>query len=244
VNLGSLQIGPDGRIYISCRGVSYISTIDHPNILGLGCDYVRNSLSLGTGSPEYGLPPFIQSQFNALPVEMVQYDAACDFGIPRLSWTTASEIHNDYFTIERSTDGLNFESIANVDGLGNSSRLASYTWSDDKPINGRAYYRLKQTDFDGMYEYHGITTVECGQSVDLNIYPNPFESSFTLELPESTIYPVKVEVMDCFGRLVYTQDIETNSIAITLDEPVSLGVYSVTVTSMTTKSVLQIMKLR
>jgi len=179
-----------------------------------------------------------------LPVELVQFDAACKNEIAILTWSTASEINNDYFTIERSTDAVNFEAIGEVNGNGNSSTLTNYKWSDENPINGIAYYRLKQTDFNGAVEYHGIITITCEQSKGIRIYPNPFKNSFTVQLSKNTTYPVKVEVLDYLGRKVHTQIIISARTEILLDEQISEGTYFVKVFNDTTQVFKRIVKMR
>ncbi len=178
-----------------------------------------------------------------LPVKITSYDASCTEGIATLNWATATEINNDYFTIERSRDAINFEEVGTVKGNGNSNTIINYTWSDDNLISGTTYYRLKQTDFNGTYEYHGIRTVNCEQSGDISIYPNPFIYSFTVQLSESTTYPTTVEVIDYLGRKVYTQAIESQSVEITLDELPS-GTYFIKVFNQTTQVVERIVKMK
>ena len=76
-----------------------------------------------------------------------------------LKWTTASEINNDYFTIEKSNTDIDFEILTNVRGAGNSSQLLNYSYIDYNPYNGINYYRLKQTDYDGQYSYSEIIAI-------------------------------------------------------------------------------------
>jgi len=76
-----------------------------------------------------------------------------------LYWVTSNEINNDYFTIEKSNDGINFEIVEIILGAGNSDILLEYSFVDKNPINGISYYRLKQTDFDGKFEYSDIISV-------------------------------------------------------------------------------------
>ena len=76
-----------------------------------------------------------------------------------VSFSTVSETNNDYFTIERSGDGRNFESIGAIKGAGNSNQELSYEFVDESPLAGINYYRIKQTDFDGAYSYTEIRSV-------------------------------------------------------------------------------------
>ena len=70
-----------------------------------------------------------------------------------LEWITSTEINNDYFTLERSSDAQNFSAIGIVNGAGNSNISLNYNFIDDSPLKGINYYRLKQTDFDGVFSY-------------------------------------------------------------------------------------------
>jgi len=179
------------------------------------------------------------SSATPLPVTLINFDANCQNEKAAINWTTASEINNDYFTIERSSDAENFKEIATVNGNGNNS---NYSWADDTPINGTAYYRLKQTDFNGDFEYHGVRAVSCEQSNDISIYPNPFENSFTVQLSENT-YPITVEIIDYLGRNVHSQVIEsaTNEIAF---KELAKGTYFIKVFNETTQAVERIVKMK
>ncbi len=119
---------------------------------------------------------------SALPIELVDFSALLkNDRTVELSWQTASEKDNDYFTIERSVDGENWAAIQEIDGAGNSTSLLNYTTTDIVSEKGIFYYRLKQTDFDGAYTYSDIRAVVVDQSVsEMSVFPNPTNGSFTL----------------------------------------------------------------
>ena len=133
-----------------------------------------------------------------LPIELMHFSA---FPLNRTSvkckWQTASETNNDYFTIERSNNGFDWEKVSRIDGAGNSSILLNYSIIDNKPYNSVSYYRLKQTDFNGKFEYSNIISVtinSLGHS-HIEIYPNPTENQITItgdnfELEQVKIYNV------------------------------------------------------
>ncbi len=107
-----------------------------------------------------------------LPISLLEFNGKFNNGIVDLYWNTASEINNDYFTIERSKNGYDFSKISNVKGAGNSNTTLNYTAIDNSPFKGVSYYRLKQTDFDGGYSYSKtITITNTNQSI--TIHPNP-----------------------------------------------------------------------
>ncbi len=109
-----------------------------------------------------------------LPVELLSFDASVEGSTVQVSWTTATEENNNYFTIERSIDGINYESIGTVVGGGNSNQVLEYSLTDRNPLPGTLYYRLKQTDFDGTTETFSPVVVQfAGLSNALRLYPNP-----------------------------------------------------------------------
>jgi hypothetical protein len=84
-----------------------------------------------------------------LPITLVSFDAKLSGKQVNITWTTSTEINNDYFTVERSADGINFERLTQIKGAGNSNFLKNYFFADESPFTGVNYYRLRQTDFDG-----------------------------------------------------------------------------------------------
>lgn len=108
-----------------------------------------------------------------LPVGFTAWDAFYDNKDVRLSWTTESENNNDYFAVQRSSDGLVWETISIVDGIGTSSTSHSYTSTDSKPKNGMNYYRLMQVDNNGAFTYTSTIAINTIDIQRLTIYPNP-----------------------------------------------------------------------
>lgn len=95
----------------------------------------------------------------SLPVNLISFSAKNISGRTSLDWTTSSEINNDYFSVERSPDGINFSEIDRIRGAGNSTTLKEYHADDPDPLHGISYYRLRQTDFDGTTNYSLIRKV-------------------------------------------------------------------------------------
>ena len=138
-----------------------------------------------------------------LPIELLSFDAKQNGHIVDLNWVTASEINNDYFTLESSTDAINFEPFANVDGAGNSTVVLNYNYVDNHPYSGISYYRLKQTDFNGKFEYSNIVTVDfLTNEYGVSIYPNPTANELTIEIPGNKEL-VNFEIINSIGVVVY-----------------------------------------
>lgn len=113
-----------------------------------------------------------------LPISLIEFNAIKVVDAVQLTWITASELNNDYFTIERSLDGYSFEAIHQEPGAGNSNQWLNYEWYDHSPFDGINYYRLKQTDFDGSFTYSTLRMVDfsktnSGNNAWVNMYPNP-----------------------------------------------------------------------
>jgi hypothetical protein len=144
----------------------------------------HEKLALTSGSKN-DLNLWIKAASVALPIELLNFtvDAINDYQVI-LDWKTASETNNDFFTIERSKNGFDWENLLEIDGAGNSSTLLSYQSIDPSPYNGVSYYRLKQTDFNGQFEYSQIRSVQIDKSKSTNssvtIYPNPVANEITI----------------------------------------------------------------
>lgn len=131
-----------------------------------------------TGSNNQGVFANINTP---LPVELLFFTAySSDGRMIKLEWQTATEVNNDFFTVERSADGDIWNSILTKDGAGNSSNSISYGDLDNAPLSGVSYYRLKQTDFDGAFKYSHVVSVSLS-APSYKIYPNPADELLTIE---------------------------------------------------------------
>ena len=139
-----------------------------------------------------------------LPIELVSFNGDVVENNVRLSWETASELNNDFFTVERSSGGEVFSSIGQVKGNGTTSEGSSYALVDHSPIYGTTYYRLKQTDFDGTFTYSKIIDVNYdGSTIPvMEVFPNP-SSGNELNIKITglkNIESVPVSMYDQLGR--------------------------------------------
>jgi hypothetical protein len=136
------------------------------------------------------------------PVTLLNFNAVRNSSEVAINWQTAMEISNDYFTVEKSKNGIDFTAIGIVDGAGNSQSQLSYHASDPAPYAGTSYYRLKQTDYDGKFSYSKIVAVKNEGDAAVEIYPNPNQGSFRISVSaENKLY--NIEITDLEGRLVY-----------------------------------------
>jgi hypothetical protein len=140
---------------------------------------------------------------NPLPVELISFDAIPDHEniTTALHWSTATEINNDYYIIENSTDAQNWTMIGRKDGAGNSNNILNYELHDLNPPHGISYYRLKQFDYDGTESIKGIRSVDFARKIQFNIFPNPASDVVYVQGENITA----IEVYDVNGKMVHTQ---------------------------------------
>jgi hypothetical protein len=135
-----------------------------------------------------------------MPVGFSAWDAVSSGGEVRLSWTTESETNNDYFAVQRSRDGLIWETLGLVEGSGTSSDLHSYSYTDLSPDKGINYYRLKQVDLDGQFVLSPVRSVKVALANEHFISPNPTKAfAFVGETGHLKI--ASVELIDNIGRV-------------------------------------------
>lgn len=116
----------------------------------------------------------INNTRTVLPIELLNFTASpVENTHVELNWQTASEVDNDFFSVERSMDGSNWEKVVDVIGKGNTQKLESYSVKDDSPLTGLSYYRLKQTDLDQQFSYSKVVAVEIQRQELVRVYPNP-----------------------------------------------------------------------
>lgn len=148
----------------------------------------------------------VTDEAQVLPVELVSFFASSSNHGVQLVWKTASELNNDYFTIERSNGGEKFEEVLKVKGMGTKATETSYSSRDTAPFKGISYYRLKQTDFDGRFSYSNVVSVSIDGTDLWSVFPNPADANqFNLHLGKEEIgKPTLVELRNSAGQLVFS----------------------------------------
>lgn len=125
---------------------------------------------------------------NPLPVELLSFSATAENEKVNLKWVTASELNNDFFTVQHSIDGVEFTSLGNVAGQGTKQSATTYNYVDESPMAGINYYRLKQTDFDGTSSYSNIIAINL--DLEWLLYPNPATAGTDVTLNKKGDYAV------------------------------------------------------
>jgi len=117
------------------------------------------------------------SSANPLPIELVDFVATPLGSNVELNWTTLSELNNDYFTVDRSLSGVEFEEVGRVKGAGTTTSVQTYSYVDTQPHHGLSYYRLKQTDFDGAITFSNVVKIDLTTPTQIAVVPNPIARS-------------------------------------------------------------------
>lgn len=179
-------------------------------------------------------------QYHPLPIELTSFNGVAVDGKVLLDWSTATEINNDYFEVQHSTNATNFITIGTVSGNGTTSETNNYNFTHNTPENGINYYRLKQVDYDGNYEIHHTIAVRS-ESLSLlgdnsfSLYPNPYkQGDLTIEF--SNVEPnskVSVSIVSITGDIIYQKDmiVPSNKRITNITQSVKLpsGIYLVNI---------------
>ena len=194
----------------------------------------------GTDPPLMG--PVTVSNGGVLPIELIEFNAIVNEDIVEISWSTASEINNDYFIVEKSQDALEWTITIETKGAGNSVNIVNYFEIDSNPLRGLSYYRLTQVDFNGDQETFNIIPVEHapnGEGV-MNIYPNPLKRGDCINILFKDVncigkQEILVVLRDIRGNEVYSKieviDCRGGLVAIDRTNHLSAGTYLVVATS-------------
>ena len=237
VNTGDLRLlvdddgdFSDATIYAAGGGLSFSYSKPIVTISGI------STTQIASNSTKYITLASANSN-TPLPIDLLNFNAVQNNSSIVLNWTTATEENNDYFTVEKSSNGIDFNVLGNVSGAGNSNDITEYSDIDYFPLDGINYYRLKQTDFDGKYSYSNIVSVDynLGNS-SIKIIPNPATDNIMVEGLESEFS--EIHIFNIIGNdlssEVYLKRESDNVIRIDLSK-LSRGIYIIKTKSSITK---------
>jgi hypothetical protein len=234
-DLGSTQYeGPnEDSIYDASSSTMLVYHRQLTNGTILGGKYVKIGLSANGEHWLHG-----NGNGTALPVKLISFTATANDALNRVEtkWTTSLEINNDYFAVERSENGINFNEVGRITGAGNHTGMLDYRFDDPKPFNGISYYRLRQTDFDGQFVYSDVKSVMFGPYGFVQVYPNPTTEQANIEVSHPG-KDIKLEVFDMNGRQIYGRTFETEYAGKTqvltfhAKEILPVGMYMISITT-------------
>ncbi len=170
-----------------------------------------------------------------LPIELLYFTAEPSGEVVICKWETASETNNDYFDVERSKDGYEFEPIGRVKGYGAgiSSESLKYSIIDKELCEDIRYYRLKQVDIDGAFSYSKPVAIDCKRSNGIELYPNPADNSITYQFYYRENTDLVLNIMDISGRIVRHEKITVQkgiNLLHALIDDLAAGAYTLRIT--------------
>jgi hypothetical protein len=198
-----------------------------------------NQLGQVSSVPTINLGIWTLTEFgaNPLPITLLSFNAVWNDARQteaRIFWSTASELNNDYFDVERSADGSFWQHIDRVQGAGTSTQTLNYEILDKNPLNGISYYRLRQVDFDGNATYsHVVALKKDINGAAISVYPNPAENQFQIAFEGFQSENVSINILDNAGRIVQkiSNNVLTNPVQVINTRGFQSGVYNIHVTS-------------
>jgi len=180
-----------------------------------------------------------------LPVELMSFNAKANNGVVDINWVTASEKNNNYFTVERSRNGIDFETLKTVKGSENSTVQRNYFVTDNNPYKGLAYYRLKQTDLDKNYTYSEIKSVnfENETKLEMTVFPNPIQGNNSIFVAINSVKNDKIalSITNIAGKVVAEKELklETSNATVEVKHSFEPGIYFVKVVNNDSQTIYQ-----
>jgi hypothetical protein len=237
---GILQFTNGNKLSLPCNSVVYIHVgglVRKATAGGGNSTFIEicNEVLWNAGMGDLSGPDTLQVG-SPLPITLLSFNAEPAENKVDVTWTTALEINNDYFTVEKSADGTDFTSIGTVNGAGNSSVTLSYYYPDHNPVYGVSYYRLKQTDFDGQFSYSPIVMVNySGEfSFDIVIAFINEDAALNVFFTNGKKEKCHMSIYDVIGKSIYIETVESgkgmNYRQLQIPEMVQ-GIYFVTLTN-------------
>lgn len=213
---GDGETNPTIRIYYGIPGSNINPTVlttatatslNFTHTFASGTYYYYAEITQPDGQKIWTSPIWYTKQSLVLPIQLVEFKGINQRNGNLMSWQTATEIDNDFFTLERSRDGENFEPIVVIRGAGNSQQFRDYQYLDSKAEPGINYYRLKQTDYHGHISLSNIVAIESDEfNTPFLLYPNPARGFVNLSFNGHSEIPQEIRVYNQTGQLVYTMN--------------------------------------
>lgn len=207
------------------------SSITYTHAFASGTYYYYAEILQADGGIAWTAPVWYTKITTPLPIELLSFTGERKDAGNELRWTTLSEINNEYFTLERSEDGILFKEIVRIPGAGTTTERNDYMFMDEFAPKGINYYRLKQTDFDGTETYSDIVVIRNPENSGLfTVYPNPSEGTFTLSFSGATWNSYQLRVYNALGETVWYSFESGNSSREIILSGAPAGVYTLDVT--------------
>ena len=215
------SVTPSGRKYLEHNGVDATNTFTfdfQPNALSnlapeikfhVAATAVNGAAGNGGDSGSSGVVFTVRDK--ALAVQLANFTATSVREGIQLNWTTETEENNEYFAVEHSTDGIDFNTLKTINGAGTTQERQTYTYTHDAPVNGTNYYRLRIVEFDGKTTYSDVVVEKFYTFGTITAFPQPADQYATIYVNASIDESAMLQVHDIAGRTVHTQSISLAS---------------------------------
>jgi hypothetical protein len=185
-----------------------------------------------------------------LPITILSFTGSIDKKTVQLNWQTSLEINSSYFEIQRSEDGINYETFATTTAKGNSSLTSNYAAKDDLFFYTKkiAYYRIKMVDTDGKFKYSSVMVIKVDATAknSAKAWPIPFTSNLSLEYASETNQEVKISLVSMNGSVVFNNNTQAkqgrNVITINQAQSIPAGTYLLTISNGTKTETIKVVK--
>lgn len=187
---------------------------------------------------------FFTSQ-QMLPVELSYFGVEVKGGSAKLLWTTESELNNNYFEVQQSVNARTWNAIGRVEGRGTNLTAQEYTFVDEKPAAGINYYRLKQVDYDGTFEFSKVVQANLGvQPTNFQCYPNPVETILTMQWKPETGPILLAELFDVTGKMLWRKQVSMDAGKLEMDlQLFPVGMYALRLSDADTGLIVKQLKI-
>ena len=190
--------------FSNCRPSSgvYGNIVDYGTMATASLTVVAGAAVTTTGATSISATTNYALICTALPLNLISFTAFPQNNEVRLQWKTAQEINTAYFDVEKSRDGKGFTAFKQVSAAGNSSNVITYNQTDDQPLAGKSWYRLKMVDRDGEYAYSNAVAVNTVIQKNISVNPNPVHNMLNLYVQSTSAANASIQVLDMNGKLL------------------------------------------
>lgn len=236
----------NANVSAGTAGISGTGRPDASHMYGSGTAFGATNGTAGTTLNSLSMPQGSSASSCALPVELLSFQAkAMGKYKVQLNWSTATELNNAFFSLEKSTDGIHFSAVAQFAGQGNSHQLTHYDFMEEVPAYSLLYYRLSQTDIDGHKVDLGIRKVypELEKIAVLSVYPNPCKEQLFIPLLFSQKNSVvHLTFVNSIGEMINADWEETETVLSVNTSALPSGLYSLIVTTQDQNQIIKLLK--
>jgi hypothetical protein len=238
-------VSNSGQDYLDIHNGRFCKTPEYPN--GIYCYFATVDANHNSAYPYVVGPTFygtvtaakvtsiteaVTTYAPIVPVSLINFHGKIEKKNAVLDWTTASEINNSHYIIERSTDGLHFDEIGKIQSKGTQTQQTAYTFVDEKTPEGKLYYRLKQVDLDGTFEIFKVISLQnTFGGFGFKVFPNPASELIVIQTDDILRSDVHVTLVNTLGATVLEKDFLAGSSNCFLDtQTIYNGIYQLVIT--------------